>query len=28
MAETLSREVDTFFRSLRADPHDGARKTG
>src|SRR5205807_5836501 len=21
MAETLSREVDTFFRSLRADPH-------
>ena len=28
MAETLSREVDAFFRSLRADPLDGARKTG
>src|SRR3954469_7847772 len=28
MAETLSREVDTFFRSLRADPHEAARKTG
>jgi methyl-accepting chemotaxis protein len=28
MAETLSREVDTFFRRLRVDPHDGMRKTG
>ena len=28
MAETLSREVDTFFRSLRADPHEGMRKAG
>ena len=28
MAETLSREVDQFFRSLRADPHEGMRKTG
>ncbi len=28
MAETLSREVDQFFRSLRADPHQGMRKTG
>src|SRR5882757_2126665 len=28
MAQTLSREVDAFFRSLRADPLDGARKTG
>jgi methyl-accepting chemotaxis protein len=27
MAETLSREVDQFFRSLRADPHEGMRKT-
>jgi methyl-accepting chemotaxis protein len=28
MAETLSREVDQFFRSLRADPHEGTRKAG
>jgi methyl-accepting chemotaxis protein len=28
MAETLSREVDQFFRNLRADPHEGMRKTG
>jgi methyl-accepting chemotaxis protein len=28
MAETLSREVDQFFRNLRADPHDGMRKAG
>lgn len=28
MAETLSREVDTFFRSLRADPHEGMRRAG
>jgi methyl-accepting chemotaxis protein len=28
MAETLSSEVDTFFRSLRADPHEGMRKAG
>ncbi|MBR1122212.1 HAMP domain-containing protein [Bradyrhizobium lablabi] len=28
MAETLSREVDTFFRNLRADPHQGMRKAG
>jgi methyl-accepting chemotaxis protein len=28
MAETLSREVDAFFRNLRADPHEGMRKTG
>ena len=28
MAETLSREVDQFFRSLRADPHEGMRKSG
>ena len=31
-AETLSREVDKFFRNLRADPHDqkveGALRTG
>src|SRR5438552_4905886 len=28
MAETLSREVDTFFRNLRADPNEGMRKAG
>ena len=28
MAETLSREVEQFFRNLRADPIDGARQTG
>jgi methyl-accepting chemotaxis protein len=28
MAETLSREVDAFFRNLRADPHEGMRKAG
>jgi methyl-accepting chemotaxis protein len=28
MAETLSREVEQFFRDLRADPVDGARRTG
>jgi methyl-accepting chemotaxis protein len=28
MAETLSREVDQFFRTLRADPHEGMRKVG
>jgi methyl-accepting chemotaxis protein len=28
MAETLSREVEQFFRNLRADPIDGARRTG
>ena len=28
MAETLSREVDQFFRNLRADPHEGMRKAG
>jgi methyl-accepting chemotaxis protein len=28
MAETLSREVDQFFRSLRADPQEGTRKAG
>ena len=28
MAETLSREVEQFFRNLRADPLDGARRTG
>jgi len=28
MAETLSREVDQFFRNLRADPHQGMRKAG
>jgi methyl-accepting chemotaxis protein len=27
-AETLSREVENFFRNLRADPHQGARKAG
>jgi methyl-accepting chemotaxis protein len=27
-AETLSREVEQFFRNLRADPIEGARKTG
>ena len=27
-AETLSREVETFFQNLRADPHQGARKAG
>jgi methyl-accepting chemotaxis protein len=27
-AETLSREVEQFFRNLRADPVDGARRTG
>ncbi len=26
-AETLSREVETFFRNLRADPVEGARKS-
>ena len=28
MAETLSREVDQFFRNLRADPLEGAKRTG
>jgi methyl-accepting chemotaxis protein len=28
MAETLSREVDTFFSNLRADPHEGMRRAG
>jgi methyl-accepting chemotaxis protein len=28
MAETLSREVDAFFRNLRADPNEGMRKAG
>ena len=28
MAETLSREVDQFFKNLRADPHEGMRKAG
>jgi len=28
MAETLSREVEQFFRNLRADPVEGARRTG
>jgi methyl-accepting chemotaxis protein len=28
MAETLSREVEQFFRNLRADPLDGAKRTG
>ena len=28
MAETLSREVEQFFRNLRADPAAGARRTG
>jgi methyl-accepting chemotaxis protein len=28
MAETLSREVDAFFRNLRADPNEGIRKAG
>ena len=27
-AETLSREVDKFFRNLRADAHEGMRKAG
>src|SRR3954453_14123459 len=27
-AETLSREVEKFFRNLRADPLEGARRTG
>jgi methyl-accepting chemotaxis protein len=27
-AETLSREVETFFKSLRADAHEDMRKTG
>ena len=27
-AETLSREVENFFRNLRADPHQGVRKAG
>ena len=27
-AETLSREVEAFFRNLRADTFDQARKTG
>jgi methyl-accepting chemotaxis protein len=27
-AETLSREVEAFFRNLRADPVDGVRRTG
>jgi methyl-accepting chemotaxis protein len=27
-AETLSREVETFFRNLRADPVDGLKRTG
>jgi methyl-accepting chemotaxis protein len=27
-AETLSREVDKFFRNLRADPLDGMKRTG
>ncbi|MBI5318815.1 methyl-accepting chemotaxis protein [Bradyrhizobium sp.] len=27
-AETLSREVEKFFQNLRADPHQGMRKTG
>src|SRR5436190_12189392 len=28
MADTLSREADTFFRNLRADPNEGMRKAG
>jgi len=28
MAETLSREVEQFFRNLRADPLQGAKRTG
>jgi methyl-accepting chemotaxis protein len=27
-AETLSREVEQFFRNLRADPMEGAKRTG
>jgi methyl-accepting chemotaxis protein len=27
-AETLAREVEKFFQNLRADPHQGMRKTG
>ena len=27
-AETLSREVEKFFQTLRADPHEGMRKAG
>jgi methyl-accepting chemotaxis protein len=27
-AETLSREVEQFFRNLRADPREGAKRTG
>jgi methyl-accepting chemotaxis protein len=27
-AETLSRQVEAFFQSLRADPHQGMRKAG
>ena len=27
-AETLSREVEKFFGNLRADPHDGMKRTG
>ena len=27
-AETLSREVEAFFRNLRADPTEDVRRTG